>query len=174
MRGGLPLLSYFRPGSYHQLRPEPRSAPLDRLQFCIKAPTTSLHHFRIQSTASTYISPTAISMLLSRNRNAIRGLQQFTYNALSIHNRSDISRKLDLLRPKFFSSSTHNKMPITELVYTLFKPGSPSEATVPKALEHLAGVNGLLLLKHGKVLQVDGADVPAEKSSILTLGKSTC
>lgn len=61
-------------------------------------------------------------------------------------------------------------MPITELVFPTYKPDLDAKPILAKALKHLDNVDGVLLLKLGRILQVNGVDVAVEQSSVLTLG----
>lgn len=61
-------------------------------------------------------------------------------------------------------------MPITEFVFPSLKPNTAKGVFDP-VLSHFRGVEGLLLLKIGKIIRVDGVDAPAENSSVLTIGK---
>lgn len=74
-------------------------------------------------------------------------------------------------RYQFLSSSTHLRMPITELVFPSFKPNVDFKPTITEALRHFDGVEGLLLLRLGRIIQANDAPLPVEKSTLLILGK---
>jgi hypothetical protein len=63
-------------------------------------------------------------------------------------------------------------MPVTELVFPTFKPNVDTKPTTTEALKHFDNVEGLLLLKIGNILHANGDSLPAEKSTVLTLGES--
>ena len=88
---------------------------------------------------------------------------------------SRLRLRLDLTEPNSFTSSQRIKMPVTELLFPLYKPESQSleelKQKEQQIFQSFYGVEGLQAAFHGVVLEDNGVAVDPKTRGVLVLGK---